>query len=67
MAIEAYKEYLNRYPESEDVPAVLMNLAWRYRLTDKEKEKEILLELNRRFPNTELGWFALGLYYEECG
>jgi len=23
--------------------------------------------LNRRFPNTELGWFALGLYYEECG
>ncbi|MGC8843897.1 MAG: tetratricopeptide repeat protein, partial [bacterium] len=66
-AIEAYKEYLNRYPESEDVPAVLMNLAWRYRLTDKEKEKEILLELNRRFPNTEFGWFALGLYYEECG
>jgi TolA-binding protein len=66
-AIKAFQSFIEKYPQDERVPEAMMNIAWRYRVVDRGKEKEVLLELNRRFPNTELGWFALGLYYEECG
>ncbi|MBC7327249.1 tetratricopeptide repeat protein [bacterium] len=66
-AIKAFQAFIDKYPQDERVPEAMMNLAWRYRLLDKEKEKEVLLELNKRYPDTELGWFALGLYYQDSG
>lgn len=45
-----------------------MNLAWRYRAIGKwEEEKAALTALHNRFTESELGWFALGLMYEDEG
>ncbi|MGB9607284.1 MAG: outer membrane protein assembly factor BamD [bacterium] len=67
-AINCYTRLIEDYPQAEQVPNALMNLAWIYRGAGRaEKEAETLLELNKRFPNSELGWFALGLYYEKEG
>jgi len=67
-AIKTFQLLLERYPQSDKVIETMMNLAWRYReKKDREREEEILKEINKRAPDSELGWFALGLYYEDKG
>ena len=68
-AIDAYQRFIDKYPNDPRLPTVMLNLAWRLALLKdaREEMEEILLEIHKRFPNTELGWFALGLYYEKLG
>ena len=67
-AIKAFQTFIEKYPQDERIPEAMMNLAWRYRAKgDIEKMEAVLKELNRRFPNSELGWFAMGLMKETEG
>ncbi|MGB9878236.1 MAG: tetratricopeptide repeat protein, partial [bacterium] len=64
-AIKCFQAFIERYPDDKRVTEAMMNLAWRYRAVGNlEKTNAILNELNKRLPDSELGWFALGLMYE---
>ncbi|MGB9878290.1 MAG: tetratricopeptide repeat protein, partial [bacterium] len=74
-AIKAYQEFAQKYPDDEQVSKALLDIAWRYRAIyletgdeNAKKQKEaILQEIAKRFPDTEMAYFALGLYYEDNG
>jgi len=74
-AIKAYQEFAQKYPNDEEVSKALLDIAWRYRAIyletgdeNAKKQKEaILQDIAKRFPNTEMAYFALGLYYEDNG
>jgi outer membrane assembly lipoprotein YfiO len=64
-AVSCYRWLVENYPQSEQALTALVNLAWIYRGSGQtEKENDTWLEINKRFPDSELGWFALGMYYE---
>lgn len=74
-AIKVYQEFAQKYPNDEDVGKALLDIAWRYRAIyletgdeNAKKQKEAMLqEIAKRFPDTEIGYFALGLFYEDTG
>jgi len=74
-AIKAYQEFAQKYPDDEQVSKALLDIAWRYRAIyletgdeNAKKQKEaILQDIAKRFPDTEMAYFALGLYYEDNG
>jgi len=74
-AIKAYQEFAQKYPNDEEVSKALLDIAWRYRAIyletgdeNAKKQKEaILQDIAKRFPDTEMAYFALGLYYEDNG
>ncbi|MBC7329624.1 tetratricopeptide repeat protein [bacterium] len=74
-AIKAYQKFAQKYPDDEQVSKALLDIAWRYRAIyletgdeNAKKQKEaILQEIAKRFPDTEMAYFALGLYYEDNG
>lgn len=74
-AIKIYNEFAQKYPDDENVGKALLDIAWRYRAIyletgneNAKKQKEAMLqEIAKRFPDTEIGYFALGLFYEDTG
>lgn len=67
-AKEILNEVLKRYPGIEGLPSAMLHLAFAYRERGALGEAKVLLkQINENFPNTEIGQFALGIYYEDEG
>ncbi|MGB9797487.1 MAG: tetratricopeptide repeat protein [bacterium] len=63
-ALKCYKEFLVKYPKDERTPTVILNLAWTYFRRGGGDPKELFEEVAKRYPNTEIGYFALGYLNE---
>ncbi|MBC7329744.1 tetratricopeptide repeat protein [bacterium] len=67
-AMRCYQEFLEKFPNDEKASTVMLNLAWALFGKGEESSMESLFEkVAKSFPQTEIGYFALGYLNELRG